>query len=90
MSEDIINFKENTPHLSGLAKCLICKFEFTIVAPLGEIWFECPKCEIDKAVLIYPMEWRKPHWKCPCGNYLFYMTPDSIYCPNCGLNQKGF
>lgn len=93
-TKKIINLQEyieeNTPHINGTVKCLICEYEWVQVAVIGELWFECPKCKIEKGTWSFPIEWDKPHWKCKCGNYLFYITPEFAYCPNCGLTQKGF
>lgn len=93
-NNNIINFQEyieeNTPHAAGPVKCLICKYKFIVVTPVGELWFECPKCKVEKATWCFPIEKDKNHWKCNCGNWLFYITPEGIYCPNCGVHQKGF
>jgi Zn finger protein HypA/HybF involved in hydrogenase expression len=85
---DILSFKENTPHSEGKARCLLCGYEFVLVAPIEGIWFECPKCKVEKAVFKFPMEVTETkHWQCNCGNFLFYVTPEYIYCPNCGSRK---
>ncbi len=79
--------EENTPHQTGKVRCLACDHTFIKVAALGELWFECPMCKLIKVTWIFPTEWSKPHWKCLCGNSLFYVTPEFIYCPSCGNTQ---
>jgi hypothetical protein len=27
------------------------------------------------------------HWECKCGNALFFIRPQGVYCPNCGLEH---
>jgi hypothetical protein len=29
-------------------------------------------------------------WFCPCGNELFKLTPEGVFCPMCGKYQVGF
>jgi hypothetical protein len=35
----------------------------------------------------YPFLRGDMQWQCGCGNMLFQVTPDIIYCPNCGKEQ---
>lgn len=59
--------------------------------PEGEpMWLECPKCGLEKGRLAGTVYRDEPHWHCDCGNELFYVTANGYYCPNCGLDQKGF
>jgi Zn finger protein HypA/HybF involved in hydrogenase expression len=81
---------ENTPHASGEARCLDCKYEYVAVAPLGVTWMECPKCSLMRSRFIFAHTREGPYWECNCGNSLFHATKDGMYCPNCGEWQKGF
>jgi len=80
------------PHLSGPARCFNCEQQWVAVAPVGTSgWLECPQCHLLRGRLIYPcLKADALHWKCHCGNDLFYVTPQGYYCPQCGVNQTGF
>lgn len=89
MSE-VIDFQAFRPHLVGKATCLSCSHEWTAVAPIGTLWLTCPECTLERGRLIAQCQRDEPHWHCNCGNELFYVTANGYYCPNCGLDQKGF
>jgi predicted RNA-binding Zn-ribbon protein involved in translation (DUF1610 family) len=76
--------------LSGTARCISCERQWEAVAPTGTVWLECPACGLLRGRFVYPCERPDPHWICGCGNELFHMTPDGIYCPNCGEWQSGY
>ena len=78
------------PHLSGIARCLNCKHEHVAVAPVGTLWMECPECGLLRAIFKNAIQRDGVHWNCGCGYDLFHITPDGIYCPNCGEWQNGF
>lgn len=78
------------PYMTGPARCLACEYEWTAVVPVGVVGLECPKCGIMKGFLRYPVERQELEWTCNCGNRLFRITPDGIYCPHCGDWQQGF
>lgn len=78
------------PCLEGIAVCLDCKKEWTAIAPIGTIWLECPKCGLKRGRYKFPTQRDGEEWKCNCGNDLFHIKPDGIYCPNCGAWQEGF
>lgn len=83
--------EDNSPHLSGNAVCLACKHEWVAVAPVGTIWFECPSCGTERGVMKGPcMHVGESHWTCKCGNILFHITKNAVYCPLCGKPQEGF
>jgi len=88
--EKVINLNEKRPHMQGETVCLGCGHKSRAVAPIGTVFMECSNCGTMKEVFKYPVEREGLHWKCNCGNELFKMTPDGIYCPNCGAWQKGF
>jgi predicted RNA-binding Zn-ribbon protein involved in translation (DUF1610 family) len=87
---NVIRLQERHPHLVGEAKCLSCNHEWAAVAPIGTVWLECPECGLEKGRLAGTVYRDEPHWHCNCGNELFYVTANGYYCPNCGLDQKGF
>jgi predicted RNA-binding Zn-ribbon protein involved in translation (DUF1610 family) len=76
-------------HISGNAECLSCGNEWVVFAPVGVVWFECPKCHMQKGCMKGPCERAGLHWTCGCGNRLFYLTPDGEYCPRCGIWVSG-
>ena len=77
-------------YMVGEARCLSCGHKWVSVAPIGVLWLECPECHCMKGRYVHPNERDVPHWKCNCGNDLFYVTPDGYYCPNCGEWAEGF
>jgi len=85
--------EENMPHISGVAMCLDCKNEWAAVAPHLDgfpIWLECPKCGLIRGRFKYQHERFGEQWSCGCGNDLFHIKPEGIYCPNCGTWQEGY
>lgn len=89
---DVVDFvaakEEREPHMSGKARCLACKHEWEAVAPLGTIWLDCPECTLERGRFIGPCERDGSFWRCNCGNHLFEITPEGVYCPNCGVWQN--
>ena len=83
--------EENTPHLSGSARCLGCKHEWVAVAPVGTSWLECPSCRLGKGRYVSTFMEDDSHWHCDCGNELFACSQRyGWYCPMCGACQKGW
>jgi predicted RNA-binding Zn-ribbon protein involved in translation (DUF1610 family) len=79
--------KEKRPHLAGEARCLSCRHEWVAVAEVGAVWLECPECHTMMGRFIHHAEMSTAHWVCECGNDLYYVTDDYIYCPVCGREQ---
>lgn len=89
---NVIEFQKKDKSITGQAKCMDCKHEWTAVVPKDSVdsileWLECPSCSLLKGRLIHPFMVNKPHWMCGCGNDLFQVTEDCTYCPNCGQEQ---
>lgn len=82
---DVSDIKELQPHNSGEFLCLVCDYSFISVAPLDELWVECPQCLCERATHKFPIDRAGYSWSCDCGNDLFRITPDGNYCPNCGV-----
>jgi hypothetical protein len=83
--------EENTPHLSGPARCLACNHEWVAVAPVGTDFMECPACRTMKGVFYSPVLYGSDVWVCHCGSDLFRIHPEKgIYCPVCGQLQEGY
>lgn len=93
MDSQIVSLTEyretNSPHLSGQAFCLDCQHEWVAVVPIGTLWLECPSCTLVRGRLKFQCERVGEQWECGCGNDLFHVTPDGVYCPNCGAWQEG-
>jgi Zn finger protein HypA/HybF involved in hydrogenase expression len=83
----VVRIEDRRPHLGGPARCLECRHEWIAVAPIGTTVLECPACHADKGARLAMIEHDGPHWTCVCGNALFFVMPERIYCPNCGLEQ---
>jgi len=86
----VVNLSDRKPHSSGPAHCMVCKYEWVAIAPVGVVWLECSNCGSMKGLFKYSCQREGSEWVCNCGNTLFCVTPDGTYCPNCGEWQKGF
>jgi len=86
----VFDKEEKEAHIVGQAKCLACNHEWICSEPIGSQFFGCPQCGADKGIMKFPVQKGETHWRCNhCGNYHFLITPDRIYCPNCGSDQEG-
>lgn len=85
--------EERMPHTSGIAKCLACKHEWVAVSPFINgyvMWLECPACGLVRGKYKFQHERNGEHWACNCGNDLFHLSRNGVYCPNCGSWQYGW
>jgi hypothetical protein len=73
-------------HCGGDAVCLTCHHEWHAVSKTGTIWLDCPSCKTAKGRYKFGHQREGAHWACNCGNDLFYIMPECIYCPNCGIS----
>jgi Zn finger protein HypA/HybF involved in hydrogenase expression len=78
------------PHVSGKARCMTCQHEWVAVAPIGTDWLECPKCGGMKGFFKFQCEQEGEHWRCKCGSWLFAITQNGVYCPNCAAEHEDF
>ncbi len=79
------NAPKSEKHMSGPAFCAACKHRWTAVAIIGSIWLQCPNCETEKGRFEWPVLAKEvSHFECNCGNDLFHITEEYVYCPNCG------
>jgi len=72
------------PHLSGDFVCGACDHEWTGVAPVGITHAECPKCHRFWGSAKHAVE-PKQSWRCNCGEFLFWLTPNGAMCRRCGV-----
>lgn len=76
---------------SGHFLCLRCKHEWEMSRSLDEQveGFECPACTLSTGVVrgLHRFTEEK-HWTCRCGGYLFHITRERVYCPNCGRTHR--
>lgn len=85
--DNIVEFPtKEGEHLSGMAKCIMCRHEWAAVAPIGVTWMECPACNTMNGRYLAHIEKLGEHWHCKCGNDLFYIQPTRTYCPRCGVD----
>ena len=85
------------PHriAKGDAVCLSCRHEWVHTEDLGPdsdsgaVWLECPACGLrhGRFMMAYHLPPGDLLWACNCGNDLFHITPDEIFCPHCGSYQ---
>lgn len=58
MTASIVNLaqarEERTPHWEGTAHCVGCHHEWEQVAPIGDIWVDCPSCGLPKGTPKHP------------------------------------
>ena len=73
----------------GEAFCIVCRYEWSAVAPTGIVELECPQCHTMKGK--FKFEFFPPEntmvRECNCGNQLFYLTTEGHLCVNCGIYQ---
>jgi hypothetical protein len=83
------NSPKSEKHMTGDAFCICCKHTWVAVAVIGTEWLECPNCETTKGRFNFPVVAKEvAHWNCACGNDLFHITEEYLYCPNCGQEQN--
>lgn len=96
MTAKVISLAERRPHISGNARCSACGHEFVAVVPVGDVWFECPNCGTERALMRYPVL-DEPAWPnvfaCNCGCDVFAIRSDEvgdvrIACLACGETQN--
>lgn len=80
------------PHASGKARCTACGHVWVAVKPVPEEtpWMECPECGSHRGLYVhyFGLPEGSQMWRCHCGNELFFVTPDGMYCPGCALWQR--
>jgi Zn finger protein HypA/HybF involved in hydrogenase expression len=80
------------PHCEGPAECILCRYQWEAVVPLGTIWLECPTCGSEKGHFLGPAI-HKDHYEfvCECSNNLFTLGTDgTVLCPNCGWTHATY
>ena len=78
-------FKEdNSPHLTGEARCVSCKHDWAAVAPVGTVELECPSCSLMTGRFINTALRGDEYFECFCGCNLFMHHRDGgAYCAKC-------
>lgn len=71
---------------NGDAFCFGCRHTWTASAPEGVTELECPACHAHKGLFRFPHVPAEGTlvWVCNCGNEHFNITPEGVWCPNCG------
>lgn len=92
-ASNVISFAEakaaRDPHVTGTAICVNCQRQWVATEPLGSVWLPCPSCTLVRGRFLHHAEIREgSHWTCPCSCTLFFITPENVYCPNCGATQN--
>lgn len=73
-------------HLTGLARCAVCKHEHIAVAPSGVDWMECPNCGLQKSRYVYDTVPDEDVYVCECGCDVFRITASNdTFCIHCGF-----
>jgi DNA-directed RNA polymerase subunit RPC12/RpoP len=92
----IIKFPTKEPEgmrLSGVARCVGCGHEWTAVCEhvKGDPppFLDCPDCGRQFGLFKFPFHPGETEalWVCNCGNDLFHVTPDGVFCPSCGITS---
>ena len=85
----------SNPHITGPARCLACRHEWTVVAPIGTTEFECPSCGTERGVMRYHIaaEDGQKVFRCtPCGSeHFFFVAKEKrtqILCVGCGAEAS--
>jgi len=83
---EVVQLEREYPHLSGEAICTNCGHEWQAVVPVGvTMHLECPECHTHQGLLNYGIEPpTEKVWECQCGEQLFFVTPEGLYCRRCG------
>lgn len=85
----VVNLLSRKEHLSGPARCLACGHQWAAEELVGTTTMTCPKCGLNRGVMIATVEREGEHRHCECGCPLFFILADwTIYCPNCGATLK--
>jgi hypothetical protein len=90
---DVVHLQRHDgPHAAGEAVCLACQNKWQAGAPFPVTTFlECPKCSAMKGVYVnYFAPPAETVWTCNCEAQLFFVTNNGVFCPNCGVKQKGW
>jgi DNA-directed RNA polymerase subunit RPC12/RpoP len=67
---------------------MACNHNWQAVAPVGVTELECPNCKTMKGHYIFAFAPAvNKVWECNCGNQLFHIALEGIFCPNCGVCQ---
>lgn len=82
----ILDIDKLRPHRAGMVDCVSCGHTWVAVIPVSDMApaLECPSCGKMKGQFRARPWQKKNTWTCTCGNDLFQITPDGIYCPDCG------
>lgn len=83
---------QDEPCMNRNAKCMLCQKTWVAArAPVGTVWLVCPFCGCNRGYFVYPCEYKESEeWVCDCGNKLFRVYLEGVFCPNCGIWQYGF
>ena len=76
--------KSKVPTLSGEAQCGACGHEWSAVADVGVVHFDCPHCGRMWGTFKSAVE-PDTTWRCECGEKLFWLTPRGAICRACGF-----
>jgi hypothetical protein len=79
---------ERTPHRSGFARCLNCKYEWVAVAPVGTCSLECSQCATMQGVFKGLSTTEHAQWQCACSEWTFYIDVHGPYCAHCGIRPQ--
>ncbi|MCK5603785.1 hypothetical protein KAR91_17995 [Candidatus Pacearchaeota archaeon] len=84
MENNVVNIEDHMPWLHGDAYCLGCRHRWIAGCPVGVTDLECPECHSMKGKMLREVIRTDTRWACPCGCEYFTVTPEGVYCPNCG------
>ena len=82
--------EDRKPHSVGDAQCLGCQHKWVAMSETGVTQLECPSCGLLKGVYSHPAMRDGLEYRCKCGNDLYRICEEGIYCANCGVWHRPF
>jgi len=80
---NVVDISAAKPRITAIARCLDCGNDWMAVAQTEDPWLECPACSLRRGRIINAFELAGSFFQCNCGNDLFTVHPDGVFCPNC-------
>lgn len=89
---NIVRLSDHKPHLSGIARCVKCGYEWEAIQPVPAVDpMECPACGLFHGYFKFPITENEgvSVYTCGhCGGQVFCVTPLYDRCVNCGTRHN--
>ncbi len=83
---NVVDILDKQRHVTGVARCIVCRHEWQCLAMVGSFWLECPECGCWRGVM-------KHHTRLPdgtmrlmcvkCGSCAFHILNEGAFCMGC-------